>query len=81
MSTHIASGRTRLKYERTSRGLSQATVGVVAMIHQPVVAQIENGRLTPTPEQLQRLADVFRVPAEDLLKRVVIVCREDGDLR
>ena len=64
---------TRLKFERTNRRLTQHTVAVLTRIHQPVIAQIENGRLTPTPEQLERLAYAFRVAPEDLLRDVAVL--------
>lgn len=64
---------TRLKFERTSQQLSQHAVASAARIAQPVVSQIENGRLKPTPAQLERLAYVFRVPADDLLRDVAML--------
>lgn len=64
----------RLQYERRRRGLSQESIAVVARLHQPVVSMIENGRLIPTPKQLERLAEAFRIqPASQLLEHVVIV--------
>jgi len=63
----------RLKFERTSRRLSQHEVSLRARIAQPVVSQIENGRLTPTPAQLQRLAAVCHVPADELLREVELL--------
>ena len=63
---------TRLKFERISRNLSQHEVARRAHIAQPVVSQIENGRLTPTPAQLQRLAAAYRVPADELLREVAM---------
>jgi transcriptional regulator with XRE-family HTH domain len=63
----------RLKYERLQRRMSQSGVGAAARIHQPTVTLIENGRLIPTPAQLQRLANVFGLPPEALLKPIEIV--------
>ena len=63
----------RLKFERTNQKLSQTHVGIAARIPQPEVSQIERGRLTPTPEQLQRLAAVFGVKPDDLLRDVAML--------
>jgi transcriptional regulator with XRE-family HTH domain len=60
----------RLKFERISRGLSQQGVTDLTQIPQPAVSLIETGRVVPTPEELQRLADVFGVPPAILLKHV-----------
>lgn len=64
---------TRLKYERTSRQLSQHTVARLSKIPQPHVSAIERGRFVPSPAQLQRLADTFRVAPEDLLREVAVL--------
>ena len=63
----------RLKFERTNRQISQTRLALVAGLHQPVVSAIERGSLNPTPEQLQKLADVFRVRPTDLLKDVAVL--------
>lgn len=62
----------RIKFERLNRQLSQTCVATVANIVQPVISQIETGRLIPTPEQLDRLAVVFGINGENLLKDVVV---------
>jgi transcriptional regulator with XRE-family HTH domain len=66
---------TRLQYERQQRGLSQAAVCErIAHLHQPMLSQIEIGRLVPTPAQLDALARFFNVnPPERLLEKGVIV--------
>jgi transcriptional regulator with XRE-family HTH domain len=64
---------TRLRFERTHRRLSQAHASRAARIPQPTLSHIEIGRLIPTDKQLQRLADVFGVPPDDLLKDVVVL--------
>lgn len=63
----------RLKHERLRRGLTQDTVGVAARISQPTVALIEKGRLIPTAAQLDRLAAIFHISHDALLKPVEIV--------
>ena len=63
----------RLRFERTTRRLSQACVAEVARIPQPALSQIELGRLKPTPAQLQRLAAVFKVEASELLKEIAVL--------
>ena len=64
---------TRLKFERLHRQLSQHAIASAASIAQPVVSQIENGRLKPTEKQLDRLAAVFSVGRDDLLKDVAVL--------
>ena len=64
---------TRLKFERAHRQVSQLGIGRLSGIAQPVISQIENGRLKPTPAQLQRLADVFKVAPDDLLKDIAVL--------
>lgn len=63
----------RVKFERTSRNLSQERVAAAARIPQPAIALIERGRLIPTSQQLERLASVFDVPTESLLRDVEVV--------
>lgn len=63
---------TRLRFERLERGLSQQKVGIVARVHQPTLALIENGRLRPSAAVLARLSALFDVPADALLETVVL---------
>jgi transcriptional regulator with XRE-family HTH domain len=63
----------RLKFERQNRQQSQMRVASVARIAQSVLSQIERGRLVPTDDELQRLAAVFGVPPDDLLKDVAVL--------
>lgn len=62
----------RLKQERTHRELSQRAIAQLSLIPQPTISQIETGRLKPTRHQLQRLAAVFNLSPEDLLKNVEV---------
>ena len=64
---------TRLRFERQNKRLSQTGVARVARIPQPTLSSIEIGRLKPTEAQLVRLAAVFGVAPDDLLKDVVVL--------
>lgn len=64
---------TRLRYERTTRRRSQLDVALEACLTQPALSMIERGVLIPTPEQLQRLSEVFSIPPHELLKEVVVI--------
>ena len=63
----------RIRFERTNQQLSQHAVASAARIPQPTLSLIELGRLHPTPTQLARLADVFKVAPDDLLKDIAVV--------
>jgi transcriptional regulator with XRE-family HTH domain len=61
---------TRLEAERKRRGWTQMTLGYRAGFTQAEVSMMENRRLTPAPERLQRLAKLLDVPVDDLLADV-----------
>jgi len=63
----------RLKFERQHKQLSQADVARLAKIPQPTLSLIELGRLSPTAEQLARLASVFDVKPTELLRDVAVL--------
>lgn len=63
----------RIRFERTNQRLSQHAVALLARIPQPALSSIEIGRLKPTPAQLDRLAAVFRVAPDDLLKEIAVL--------
>lgn len=63
----------RVRFERTNRKLSQQAVASAAQIPQPALSQIEIGRLKPTSAQLSRLAAVFGVPPDELLKDIAVL--------
>ena len=63
----------RTTFERKNRQLTQEALGVVARIPQPLISLIERGRYQPTPAQLQRLAAVFDVAPDELLKDVAVL--------
>lgn len=63
----------RLKFERQQHRISQHAVALAARVHQPEISAIERGRRIPTREELERLAAVFRIPPDELLKDVVVL--------
>ena len=63
----------RARYERLARHLTQAQLATLTGLHSSEVSLIENGRLVPSPQQLDKLAKVFGItPASVLLKPVSI---------
>lgn len=64
----------RLKFERVKRGLSQTEVATLGgrQFSQSVISLAESGWLTLTPNQLQRIAQIFDVPADVLLREVAV---------
>lgn len=56
----------RLKYLRTSRGLSQAQLAKEAKVSQPTIAQIESGKKDPSVETLRKIARVLDVEVASL---------------
>jgi transcriptional regulator with XRE-family HTH domain len=64
----------RLKHERQAHHkISQQAVEQATGIPQSVISFVESGRLIPTPKQLNTLADFFGIPADELLKDVVVL--------
>ena len=63
----------RLRFERHNKRLSQTVVAHLARIPQPTISSIETGRLKPTDAQLTRLADVFKVAPDELLRDVAVL--------
>lgn len=68
---------TTLKLLRRDRGLTQIELAVYCGTSQPMISMWENGQLSPSPEQLTRIGELFKIdpPYERLLERVAI-----GDL-
>jgi transcriptional regulator with XRE-family HTH domain len=63
----------RLKYERLRRQLSQFDLATKANIPRPYISHFEKGRMTPTEDELFRLANVLLVsPPSILLKPCVL---------
>jgi transcriptional regulator with XRE-family HTH domain len=69
----------RARFERHQRGWRQVDVARRTGIPQATVSAIEAGRLVPTEDELDRLAQVFAVsPAERLLQPVALGDPEEG---
>jgi transcriptional regulator with XRE-family HTH domain len=61
---------------RRERGWSQAQLALLTQLTQPGLSLIEKGRLIPRPDQLERLARALGVPADELLRPVVVATAE-----
>lgn len=59
-----------IKILRLDRELSQWELGLAARITNYKISQFECGKLTPTPEELQRLADALETSPETLTREV-----------
>ena len=59
-----------IKILRLLRKQSQWELGQAAQITNYKISQIECGKLTPTPEELQRLADALGTSPETLTREV-----------
>jgi transcriptional regulator with XRE-family HTH domain len=66
----------RLRLERQNHRITQRALATVAGVTQPTVSMAETGRLTPTHDELRRLAAVFHVDPDDLLKDVTVLRSE-----
>ena len=63
----------RIKYERLRAGWDHKFVGRLSGLPQPTISLIEQGRLVPTDDELERIARVLKVtPPSALLKPVVL---------
>ena len=68
----------RLKHLRLLRELSQREVATLTDIPHPFICYIERGRMIPTPDQLKKLARVFKCPPARLLDHVAPTGLPDG---
>ncbi len=59
-----------LKRLREERGIDQKVLAIDLNVSQPTISDWENGRKTPSVENLVRLADYFSVPLDYLLGRI-----------
>jgi transcriptional regulator with XRE-family HTH domain len=67
-----------IRHFRQQRGLTIAQLAELSGLHRNTVAQVERGRLNPTTDELQKLADALNFsPAARLLREVTIVIPED----
>lgn len=62
----------RLQYERISRRWTQGQLARLAGTFQSHVSLIEQGRLTPTPDELDGLSRALGVAPTALLRPVVV---------
>lgn len=56
---------TRLKLERTRRGLTQLELGAKARMFPSELSRIETGRGHPYPSQAKKLAKALGIPLEE----------------
>ena len=59
-----------IEFLRRERELTQWQLGLAAEITNYKISQIECGKLTPTSEELQRLADALEVSPETLTREL-----------
>ncbi len=64
-----------LEFRRRELGLTQTKIGYLADINQPLYSLVEQGRYTPSAEQLARIARVLDLPIDAVLTPV-----KTGDL-
>jgi transcriptional regulator with XRE-family HTH domain len=63
----------RLKFERTTRRISQERLSRASRVAQPIISHIEKGTWTPSASQLDALGRALHVsPPELLLQQVVM---------
>jgi transcriptional regulator with XRE-family HTH domain len=67
-----------LACERIERGMKRAELAQRAGLSYPFIAEIENGKKTPSGESLARLAMVLGVAPSHLLRRAEHIEKEYG---
>lgn len=75
----------RLKIERIRKNLSQQNVASLVGVEKSTVSSYESGGITPSPEVLLKLAQVFNVTVDFLLgnddiKTLVVTDLDDGQV-
>ena len=58
-----------LKQRRKEKGMTQGQLATAAKLHRITIAKYEAGKVSPTLESAQRLADALEVPIERLTKK------------
>lgn len=58
----------RLRWARTQAGLSQAQVAQMFNYHRPTISQIEGGVRVVRPDEIARLAELYGVKEEWIIK-------------
>lgn len=82
----------RLRLAREQSGLSQGQVAKMLEMHRPTVSQIEAGQRVVRPEEIARLAEIYGVKEDWIIKgdsilgdtadpRIELAARELGKLR
>ena len=62
---HLSLGR-RLAVYRVARGLTQTAVARHIYCDRATISRYEREQIRPSPENLQRIAQLFHVPVEEL---------------
>ena len=60
----------RLTLEREKRGWTKFQLATKASVHPSVIGQLEAEKLHPYPSYVEKLAEVFNIPGEELFKEV-----------
>ncbi len=66
----------RMKVLRLTAGRSAFAIAIAARISTGRYSYLERGLLRPTPEERERLAEIFGVPGTSLFKPVVLRPRQ-----
>jgi transcriptional regulator with XRE-family HTH domain len=69
MSNQSSQFSDRLRRAREERGLSQAQLGEKAGLQAAAISHFENGRRSPSFDNLRALADALNIATDDLLGR------------
>lgn len=62
--------KNRIREERVVRKITQFEVRIKTGIHQSKLSLIENGLITPSEEEMCKLANLFKVDVEELYEFV-----------
>lgn len=61
---------TSLKLHRIAVGLSQAQLASLVGTYQTHISRIERGRISPVPEEVEKIAAVLNVPPRNLFREM-----------
>lgn len=61
-----------LKYYRDRAGLTQAAIGKELGLDPALMSKMESGLLVPTPEQLEKLADLLNTTPAHLFSKHIL---------
>lgn len=65
---------------RKERGMTQGDLAQKALIQRETISKYESNKLTPTPENLERLEEALKVPAGSLAQKVAIAIPDTSAL-